>query len=131
MSIAFFLVYTINRRKPGRIVTQQRKKNEVTCVTDTKQKIYLSAKNYSRNGLQRRFLTRYRRTCRHPIGNLTYHFPKKEAIMLRLQEELYSTFFNFVDCRNHRRKCLKPIKKFDPRNSRNPKDQHVLLQIHR
>ncbi|EOH95243.1 hypothetical protein I588_02467 [Enterococcus pallens ATCC BAA-351] len=96
--MAFFLVYTINRRKTVLIFNQQRKKNEVTFVTDTKTKIYLSAKElFQERGYSDVSLRDIAEHAGTTIGNLTYHFPKKEAIMLRLQEELYSTFFHFVD----------------------------------
>ncbi|MGG5314521.1 TetR/AcrR family transcriptional regulator [Enterococcus sp. AZ072] len=67
-------------------------------MTDTKTKIYLSAKElFQERGYSDVSLRDIAEHAGTTIGNLTYHFPKKEAIMLRLQEELYSTFFNFVD----------------------------------
>lgn len=67
-------------------------------MTDTKTKIYLSAKElFKERGYSEVSLRDIAEHAGTTIGNLTYHFPKKEDLMLRLQEELYSTFFNFID----------------------------------
>lgn len=69
-------------------------------MADTKTKIYLSAKElFKERGYSAVSLRDIAEHAETTIGNLTYHFPKKEDFMLRLQEELYDNFFNFVDAK--------------------------------
>lgn len=67
-------------------------------MVDKKLEIYKSAKilfeQYGYSEVSLRDIAKHAGTS---IGNLTYHFPKKEDLMLKIQEDLYKTFFSFID----------------------------------
>lgn len=61
---------------------------------DKKMEIYQSAKElFKSQGFTNVSLRDIAEHAGTTIGNLTYHFPKKESILLMIQEDLYSAFF--------------------------------------
>lgn len=67
-------------------------------MTDKKTAIYESAKElFVQEGYKNVSLRDIAEAAGTTIGNLTYHFPKKEDLLLRIQKELYEEFFSVFD----------------------------------
>ncbi|MGL9729534.1 TetR/AcrR family transcriptional regulator [Enterococcus sp. DIV0756] len=67
-------------------------------MLDKKTAIYESAKElFFQEGYKNVSLRDIAEAAGTTIGNLTYHFPKKEDLLLRIQKELYEEFFAVFD----------------------------------